>query len=307
MRVLMIGGTALVGPHVIRELTKEGFAKVWTLTRSGKAYYCERALAGDRDDEALANAIKEARPDLIIDMIPFTVLNAEKLVAACETTGIHPRIVAVSSIDVYSAFGRLNRTEEAPYQPVPISEDMALRKRYGPEGPSYDKIGIERVYQEGFDDLVILRLPAIYGWPDTTRVEFYLDEMLGGAKEITMSEDWAAFRFSRCLHKNAAFAISLAARRRKGGATIYNVAEPTAYTELAWAKKIGALCGWNGEIRLSSWATDVEKPRQQFEVDTHAVRRDLGFFEKYDPDEGLADTIAFHAYSRLGKQYEKYY
>ena len=308
VRILMIGGTALVGPHVIRELTTEGFAEVWTLTRSGKAYYCERALIGDRDDdEALADAIRKARPDLIIDMIPFTVINAEKLVAASRTIGIDPRIVAVSSIDVYSAFGRLNQTEEAPYQSSPISEDMALRKKYGPEGAAYDKIGIERVYQGAFEDLVILRLPATYGWPDTTRVEPYLNQMLGGEEEISMSEDRAVFRFSRCLHKNAAFAVSLAARRPRGGRAIYNVAEPTAYTELEWAKKISALCGWNGEIRLSPWAADIEKPRQQFEVDTHAVRRDLSFFEKYDPNEGLADTVAFHAYSRLGKRYEKYY
>lgn len=304
----MIGGTALVGPFVIRELTAEGFAEVWTLTRSGKTYYCETSLIGNRDDDdALIDAIRTAQPDLIIDMIPFTVLNVEKLASACRRLENGARIIAISSIDVYSAFGRLNKTEEAPYQPSPIHEDMALRKKYGPEGEAYDKIGIERVYREAFENLVILRLPATYGWPDTTRVEFYLDQMLNGTKVIRLSEDRAAFRFSRCLHKNAAFAISLAARQSKETTSTYNVAEPTAYTEYEWAKKIAALCGWRGEIELSPWATDVENPCQQFEVDTRAIRQDFGFFEKYDPDEGLADTVAFHAYNRFGKQYKKYY
>jgi len=308
VRVLIIGGTALVGPYVLRELMAEGVDEVWTFTRSGKSYYCERALVGDRDDDdALKSAIKEARPDLIVDMIPFTVRNAEKLVAACRTIGIDPKIVALSSIDVYSAYGRMNKTEEAPYQHSPIRENMALRKKYGPAGAAYDKIGVERVYQKAFDDLVILRLPATYGWPDTTRVAFYLDQMLAGEREITISEDQAAFRFSRCLHKNAAYAVALAARRSKKGTVIYNVAEPTAYTEIEWVKKIRALCGWSGKIKLSPWEADAEKPPQQFEVDTNAIRRDLGFFEKYDPDEGLADTVAFHAYNRLEKQYEKYY
>jgi len=304
----MIGGTALVGPHVIRELMTDAFAEVWTLTRSGKAYYCEHALIGDRDDnEVLIDALQVARPDLVVDMIPFTVLNAEKLVAACQRIGLDPKVVAISSIDVYSAFGRLHQTEQAPYQTTPISEDMSLRKTYGPEGAAYDKIGVERVYREAFEDLVILRLPATYGWPDTTRVASYLDQMLDGKTKITMSEDSANFRFSRCLHKNAAFAVSLAARRHTVDTAIYNVAEPKAYTELEWAKKIGVHCSWGGEIIISPWEANVAKPRQQFEVNTNAIRRDLGFFEKYDPDEGLADTIAFHAYTRLGKQYAKYY
>lgn len=308
MKVLMIGGTALVGPEVIRELTGDGFAVVSTLTRSGRSYYFETAFTGDRDNEnALFNALNEVNPDVIIDMIPFTVKNAEILASMCRRLDAMPRLIAVSSIDVYRAYGRLSKTEDAPHQPSPIREDMALRTAYGPEGAAYDKIGVERIYREAFVDLTILRMPAIYGWPDTTRVQFYLDQMLKGATKIKIPKDRASFKFSRCLHKNAAFAISLAVRSDLVGQRIYNVAEHPTFTEYEWAQRIAQHCGWPGDFEVSEPNEEASKPLQHFEVDTQAIRNELGFEEKFDPAAGLADTIAFYAYSQFGKQYEKYY
>lgn len=308
MRILMIGGTALVGPHVIRELLAVPDTQIWTLTRSGKPYFCEVGLQGDRDDEAsVIRAIEFARPDVIIDMIPFTATNAQTLVSATRKTMITPKLVAISSIDVYRVFGRLNGTEKAPFQPSPIVEDMALRSKLGPEGASYDKISVERMLREGFANAIILRLPATYGWPDTTRVEDYLDQMLDGVPVMKLPEERATFRFSRCLHKNAAFAVALAVRSPIMGHRTYNVAESTAFTELEWAQRIASFCGWSGKIEVTPWSEGSENPRQQFEIATQAIRQDLGFHEKYDVVEGLSDTVAFHAYKRLGKTYEKYY
>ena len=184
---------------------------------------------------------------------------------------------------------------------------MALRTAYGPEGAAYDKIGVERIYREAFVDLTILRMPAIYGWPDKTRVQFYLDQMLKGATKIKIPKDRASFKFSRCLHKNAAFAISLAVRSDLVGQRIYNVAEPPTFTEYEWAQRIAQHCGWPGDFEVSEPNEEAFKPLQHFEVDTQAIRNELGFEEKFDPAAGLADTIAFYAYSKFGKQYEKYY
>ena len=304
----MIGGTALVGPHLIRELASQPDSRIWTLTRSGKPYFCETSLQGDRDDETnLIRAIETSQPDIIIDMIPFTAANSSILVSAASKSRTTARLVAVSSIDVYSAFGRIHGTEEASFQPSPISEGMALRVSLGPEGAAYDKIGVENILREGFENTTVLRLPAIYGWPDTTRVQEYLDQMLDGVSKIELSEDRASFRFSRCLHKNAAFAIFLATQSSDVGSATYNVAEAITYSELEWAKRIASFCGWQGDFKIAPWREGAENPRQHLDVATDAIRRDLGFFEKYDVDEGLADTIAFHAYQRLGRRYRKYY
>lgn len=312
MNILMIGGTALVGPHVIRELSVDPTNQIWTLTRSGRSYFCEHSLQGDRNDKAvLSAAIATAKPDVIVDMIPFTTGNAATLVAAYSETRSHARLVALSSIDVYSAFGRIHKTETAPLQPTPITEDMALRCELGPEGAAYDKIGAERVLLGGFEHATILRLPAIYGWPDTTRVQQYLEQMLAGASVISMSRDMASFRFSRCLHKNAAFAVALAVDAAGDadttGQQIYNVAEQQACTELEWLHRIAACCGWAGRVDVTPWSADAETPRQQFDVATTSIRQDLGYFEKYNVTEGLSDTVAYYCYLRLGKTYHKDY
>lgn len=304
----MIGGTSLVGPHVIRELSADPANQIWTLTRSGRSYFCENSLVGDRDDiTALSAALLAAQPDVIVDMIPFTSTNAETLVSACVNTDTHTKLVAVSSIDVYAAYGRINQTETAPFQPSPISEDMALRRNLGPEGAAYDKIAVEHIFHRGFENVTILRMPAIYGWPDTTRVKHYLEQILGGATVISLPQNKASFRFSRCLHKNAAFAVALAVGASPNGQRIYNVAEEVALSELEWVQRIGQCCGWAGRIEVTPWSVDAENPVQQFDVTTDAVRQDLGFYEKYDVVEGLSDTVAFYCYQRLGKDYQKYY
>ncbi len=52
----------------------------------------------------------------------------------------------------------------------------------------FDKIGVEKILLGAFKDATILRLPATYGWPDTTRVAHYLDPMLDG-QSISLPED----------------------------------------------------------------------------------------------------------------------
>ena len=42
---------------------------------------------------------------------------------------------------------------------------------------AYNKTGIEKIYLS-LTDVTIFRFPAIYGYPDTSRFEKYLDEMM---------------------------------------------------------------------------------------------------------------------------------
>jgi hypothetical protein len=46
--------------------------------------------------------------------------------------GIGRRVVALSSGDVFRAYGLLRRTESGPCQLVPIAEDASLRRRLFP-------------------------------------------------------------------------------------------------------------------------------------------------------------------------------
>jgi nucleoside-diphosphate-sugar epimerase len=300
-RILIIGGTALLGPHVIRELSPN--TEIHTLTRTGKRLLFETAHKGDRRNrDDLNRAIDAAQPDLILDMIPFTKQDADIF---CELAPAHFPVVALSSCDVYQAHGLLHGTEHGPPQPCPLRETAALRTELGPEGLDYDKIAVESSLAGHFTNLTILRMPALYGWPDTTRVLPYLNQMLDGAPEIKLTAHRARFKFCRALHKNAAHAVSLAVQAMQTGQHIYNVAEQRAYTEIEWAERIAAHVGWSGKIVITP---DNEHPdRQHMYVDSSKIRSELGFSERHDPDEGLADTVAFHIYQRHGKPYKKYY
>ena len=302
----MIGGTALLGPHVIRELLTNDVADVHTLTRSGKSYYCETSHSVDRrDSTALQKAITTIKPDVLIDMIPFTVEDAHHVVKALANMNAPPIVVAISSIDVYAAYASLHRTENNTLQSCPLSEDMALRKTVGPEGQAYDKLSVEAIYTENLKNLSIIRLPAIYGWPDCTRISDYLDPMLDGYAEIALEQHLAEWKFSRCFHKNAAHAIALSVLSKQPGQHIYNVADSEAFTERQWVQKIAKLCGWQGLILESQEST--ANWQQHFYVSTEKIRTELGYIDKYATIEGLADTVAFHAYQRFGKNYRKYY
>ena len=224
MRVLIIGGTALVGPHLIRELFENGVFDVHTMTRTGQQILCERAHIADRRDKgALLDLLRNVKPDVIVDMIPFTQEDATLLITALTTLGIEIPVIALSSIDVYAAYANLHRTETAALQQCPILEDMALRTRLGPEGKAYDKLSIESSYTEQLDAVCIMRLPAIYGWPDTTRVSQYLDRLLDGDKEIVIQPEESDWLFSRSFHKNVAHAIFLAVR----ALSLIHISEPT--------------------------------------------------------------------------------
>ena len=308
MKVLIIGGTALLGPHLVRELFEHDIFEVHTLTRTGKRILCENAhSANRRDKDELLQVLRLTQPDVIVDMIPFTEEDATILVTALETLKLRVPVIALSSIDVYSAYSILHRTESLPIQQCPITEDMESRTQLGPEGSSYDKLSVESVYRRLLDSVCILRLPAIYGWPDTTRVSHYLDRMLDGDSVIEIQPDEGNWTFSRSFHKNVAHAIYLAVRAELPGKNVFNVSEKEALTTRQWIQRIASICGWRGQIIEKDSSGGTLNWKQDFYVNSEKIRRQLAYDEKYCTNEGLADTIAFHSYQRTGRAYKKYY
>ena len=291
MKVFIIGGTRLVGPHVVRELESSGH-QTTCFNRSGTRPGGGIALKGDRDDEtALRSAISDTAPDLVIDMIPYTEVQAISLGRILETRGCP--LVACSSIDVYRAFNILKGIEEPPYQKCPIRESDALRSTLSIDGKRYDKLNVEGQYLSLDVDVTILRLPAIYGWPDTSRISGYVDQ-ISSAGRVTMHPLAEDFRFSRALNRNCAFAVALAVAVAPSGKRVYNVAEPDCLTEVEWCRRIGAHLDWDGEITFDESAPIDADLRQDWMVDTSLIREELGFYEKYDPEEGLRENIRQH-------------
>lgn len=305
MKILLIGGTSLIGPHLIKELLLENY-EVATFTRSGRNYLTEISFQGNRNNkDELQKIINKYKPQIVVDMIPFTKGQADILAEIIEDKDIF--LIALSSIDVYSAYAKINKTENIDYQECPIKETDSLREKLGPEGEKYNKIAVEKTYLKEIENVSILRLPAIYGSPETSRIDDYLTPMLLKKEEIFISPQRKSWKFSRALHKNIAFGIFLVVKARNKGKYIYNIAEEKAYTEKEWIEKIAKIIDWKGRI-LENIDLDSDVDLQQdFYVSSEKIRKELGFYEKYDTDDGLEENIFFSAYQHFGRDYKKYY
>lgn len=308
MRVLLLGGTRFIGPHVVRRLAALGHGiALFNRGQSPGAGSLPEGIVritGDRAD--LGKYRKEFRsfaPDVVVDLFPYTQADAHMLMDTF--AGIAGRVVAVSSCDVYRAFGRLNRIESGPVEEGPLTEDSPLcETRYPFRGArddrsDYDKVLVERAVM-GHENLpgTVLRLPMVYGPGDYQhRLYPYLRQMLDDRRVILMEEGFAAWRWTRGYVEDIAEAICLAALNNRSAGQIYHVGEEECMSMAEWVERIAAGVGWEGEIITlpvtdlpSHLVVDIET-RQHILLDTGKIRRDLGYAERFSRGEAMSRTI----------------
>jgi nucleoside-diphosphate-sugar epimerase len=311
VNILVIGGTRFIGAHTVKHLSDLGH-EITTFHRgkSNAEFLPDQIkhIHGDRKD--LSNfqpQLASLKPDLILDCCAFTEDHAHEFVKA--TRGLDPRVVLLSSGDVYRAYGILNRTEEGPYQDVPVSEEADLRTVLYPyrgesprskDDPSYwkdhyDKIPVERIFTQNFKT-TILRLPAVYG-PGDHRPWNYLKRMLDGRQVILLGQQAARWRFIRGYVTDVADAIVKAILNDVAAERIYNVGESESGTELEWVEEIATAVAWDGEIRI---VPDQSLPghllfsgdsKQHLTYDTTRIRTELGREPQIGRAEGLRKTV----------------
>ena len=310
MRLLVIGGTGFIGPHLVRQLADRGHDVAVFHRGSTRIDLPAREILGDRRDLA---KIKPAA-DVVIDLILSSGAQAQALMEAFR--GVTKRVVAASSIDVYRACGILHGSEPGPLQPVPLTEDSELRtkletypaaqiqmlkKMFGWLDDSYDKIPVERaiISDPGLPG-TILRLPMIYGPGDRAhRFHPVLKRIADKRPAMLFEESAAAWKAPRGYVENVAAAIALAATDDRAVNRVYNVAEMPAFSELEWARKIAAAAGWSGKFivlpkdRLPAHLLPPGNMAQHWEADSTRVRRELGFREPFPIDEGIRRTVAW--------------
>jgi nucleoside-diphosphate-sugar epimerase len=209
MRVLIIGGTGFIGKRVTERLISTG--QDVTLfnrgqTESDLAPAIARIYGDRRDLPAFRREFERIAPRVVVDMIACTEHDARDVMAAFR--GVAERVVAISSMDVYRAYGRFTRHESGPPDATPLTEVSPLREHLYPyreqaKGPedmfyNYEKILVEQfVLSDPEIDGTVLRLPKVYGPGDKQHHLFeYLKRMDDARPAILLSKEQVSSKMS---------------------------------------------------------------------------------------------------------------
>lgn len=308
MKILIIGGTKFIGPPVVRHLINMGHEVI--VFHRGKTIAelppnVHQILGARSDIGKFKSEFEQILPQVVLDMILYTEKDALALINTFK--GITQRVVAISSIDVYRAYG-VFLGKESGIVPVPLTEDSPLRSSLYPfrEMPNrpldapidYEKILVEQVVMASDLPSTILRLPMVYGENDPLNRLFpYLQRMDDNRPAIVLSESIAHWRGSYGYVENVAYAIALAVTNDSAIGRIYHVADSEILSEAERITKVGKLAQWQGKVVVvpkdklpAEWNLPINT-EQHWLVDTTRIRQELGYSEVVSLDEALLQTI----------------
>jgi nucleoside-diphosphate-sugar epimerase len=178
---------------------------------------------------------------------------------------------------------------------------VMLRQTFPWLGDDYDKIPVERVVlSDSRLPGTVLRLPMVYGPGDPLhRLHPILKRIDDGRSAILIQEDAAAWRGPRGYVENVAAGIALAATSPQAAGRIYNIAEPLAFSEMEWARRIGQAAGWNGSVlavpkeRVPAHLRIPYNSAQHWTMSSARIRHELGYVEPIYLDTALERTIVW--------------
>ncbi len=309
MRILIIGGTGFIGPFVVRRLVEHRHdvtifhrgEREADLPGDVQHIHGDRSTIGEHTAE-----LARLAPDVVLDMRPMTEADALELLAAVR--GVTKRVVAVSSVDVYRAYGRLHGSEPGPPEPMPLNEDSPLREQLYPyrgerggRFDDYDKIPVERAVMTHPESAgTVVRLPAVHGEGDEQHRLFMETRRFQALRPfLLVAREAAAWRWPRAYAGNAAEAIVLAVTDGRAAGRIYNAPTDPPLTQTDWLQACARVSSWSGEIievpgeLLPSHLTLAGAGVQDMVVDGARMRDELGYVEPFAMDEGIARAIAW--------------
>jgi nucleoside-diphosphate-sugar epimerase len=310
MQVLVIGGTGFIGSHVIKNLVDAGHDV--TVFHRGETNCVLPSgvteLHGDRKDlPSFADTFRRLALRVVLDMIPYAEKEALDVIRTFR--GIAERVVAVSSMDVYQAYGLFRHDGSVTPASLPFDEDAPLRSNLFPyreiaKGEDdmlyhYEKILVERAIMNDTNLAgTIVRLAKVYGAGGRQHLLFeYVKRMDDGRPAILLEEGKARWRWTRVYAKDAAAGIALAVADDRAANRIYNIGEAEALTEAQWVQSIGEAAGWKGKVvsvpreLLPKHLVEPYDWSHSLVANTTRVRRELGYEEQYQRHEALQESV----------------
>jgi nucleoside-diphosphate-sugar epimerase len=214
MRILIIGATGFIGPHLLEQFARSGhqLAAYHRGTSKNELRGVTHIIGDRRRIDSDAEKLRAFAPEIVVDLILSSGAQAAAMMDAF--VGVARRVVAISSMDVYRACGVLHRLEDGPLEPLPLRETSPLRSKlqtypepqlrmlqqtFGWLDDEYDKIPVERaVLGEPRLPGTILRLPMIYGPGDPLHRLFPLVKRIDDRRPaILIDEQLAQWRGPR--------------------------------------------------------------------------------------------------------------
>jgi len=300
LKVIVFGGTRFIGRAIVEELAAAGDDVL--IVHRGKLepddmppvrhLHAERMeLAAHRDELAAF------RPDAAVDCRALTRADSEAVLDAVPG-GL--RLVVVSSLDVYRAFGALN--DERETDPVPLDETSPVRpNRYPYRGKmpgmdDYDKLDVEDVYLAR--GATSVRLPMVYGEHDyQLREEFILRRVRAGRARIPFGAGtWLA---CRAYVRDVARGVHLVLQAPAAAGEVFNLCEDKTYSMRMWSRMILDAAGSDAElVRVADdvLPEDLQPTgtmTQHIVTSAQKARAMLGWTTS-DPRESLETTVRWH-------------
>ncbi|GFN30732.1 NAD-dependent epimerase/dehydratase family protein [Paenibacillus xylaniclasticus] len=306
MKILIIGGNGFIGPFLCKELIHLGH-EIAIFNRGNilNNLYSSDIMHIKGDQSQLMDyksAFKAFEPQVVIHMIAYSEQDAQ--IAMKTFDGVTGRIVVLSSMDIYQAYGNLIRLEDAPTIQVPIHEDAPMRTKLYPYGGDYEKLLVEKTIMSNPNHLpgTVLRLPMVYGEEDPShRLYKYVQRMLDNRRGIILDDQFANWRSSRGYVENVAHAIALVATNERANNRIYNVGDD-GFTEQEWVQQIAKAMDWTGKV-YSIPRKDLPEPliyssldmRQDWVIDTSRIRHELNYTERVSVQDAIKRTVIWEA------------
>jgi nucleoside-diphosphate-sugar epimerase len=303
MRVMVLGGTRFIGAAIVEELDAHGHELL--IVHRGEHEppdlpEVDHLHAQRQDLPQLRGAIDDFGPEAVVDNCAYSAADAETALAAVAGD---VRLLVVSSMDVYRAFGAVLAGTET--DPLPVDETSPVRPdRFpyqgrphpSPDADTYEKLDVEAAYLARA--ATVCRLPMVYGERDHQhREEPILRRVRAGRDRIPAGS--GTFLWTRGYVRDVAAGIRLALESDACVAEVLNLGEARTWSMGLWARHVLEAAGADAQLTR---VPDVLLPddlkllgtiAQHLLVDSSKARDLLGWTET-DPHEALRRSVAWH-------------